>query len=306
MKDIWLLLLCTIIFIGCTPATSTSPLATDTAPTAIAPSATEPLIATPTPLSITGSGPIIETYKTIDGVPLEAHIFPPAGHAATDARPVFIFFHGGGWFEGQPENGYSLCRHFAALGMVAIAFEYRLSDSEQITPVECMQDARSAIRWTRQHAGKLGIDPQRIVATGGSASGHLALSTAILAGSDEPGEDLSISAVPNAMVVWSAPVELNQDTWFAQILDDRATLAACSPAQNVQSGLPPMALLHGTADETVPYWTVEAFVDDMQAAGNRCELTSYEDGGHLFHQSNRTHFLDTIETFLISLDYIAE
>ena len=67
-----------------------------------------------------------------------------------------------------------------------------------------------------------------------------------------------------------------------------------------------MALLHGTADEIVPYWTVEDFATQMQEAGNRCELYPYEGAGHLFHQPHRAHFLSVIETFLASLDYVLQ
>jgi acetyl esterase/lipase len=194
--------------------------------------------------------------------------------------------------------------HFAELGMVAIAIEYRLAVLGEITPVECITDAKSAIRWTRQHASEWGIDPNKIVATGGSAGGHLAVSTAMLEGFEEPGEDLGISSSPNALVVWSAAVNAAEAPWFIRLLGDRADVHDCSPAHHVRPGLPPMALLHGTADETVPYWTIEDFGTRMREAGNRCEIYPYEGAGHLFHQANRAHFLGVIEEFLSSLEYI--
>jgi acetyl esterase/lipase len=205
-------------------------------------------VPTPAPKPTAGAKRVIETYKIIDDTQLKAHIFLPPNFAETDKRPAFVFFHGGGWYEGQPENGYPLCGHFAELGMVAIAFEYRLADQDEITPVECIMDAKSAVRWTRQYASQWGIDPDRIVATGGSAGGHPAVSTAMLEGFEEQGEALSISSSPNALVVWSAPVNPSEDSWFVQLLGDRADLRDCSPAHHVRPGLPPTALLHGTAD----------------------------------------------------------
>ena len=251
-----------------------------------------------------GQDSFIRVYKTVNDTELEAHIFLPPGHVENDQRPVFVFFHGGGWFEGAPENGYRMCEYWAARGMVAVAFEYRLSDFAAITPVECLQDAKSAIRWLRIHAVELGIDPGGIVATGGSAGGHLAVSTAVLEGFEEEGEDYNVSSSPDAVIVWSAAVNLGEDTWFAQLLGDRADTSTLSPADHIRSDLPPMALLHGTADETVPYWTVEQFVEDMQRADNRCELYTYEGGGHLFHVSQRGHVLGVIEAFLISTGFI--
>ena len=296
---------------GCTPAAGTTPLhaspiaATSATVQRMTSTPTRiPDVPTPTPNPTTGARFIVEVYKITDDAQLEAHIFLPPGHAETDARPAFVFFHGGGWSEGQPENGHQLCQHFAALGMVAIAFEYRLADFDQITPVECIMDANSAIRWTRTHAAELGIDPGKIAATGGSAGGHLAVGTAMLEGFEEPDEDLSISSSPNAMIVWSAAINVVEAPWFNQLLGDRADVRNCSPAHHVRPGLPPVALLHGTEDETVPYWTVEEFVAEMQEAGNRCELHTYEGAGHLFHVDNRAHFLGVIEEFLVSLGYI--
>lgn len=312
MKSVWVWVLSIAFVTGCTPAARTTPV--HTSPTVTTPATVQPVAptatriltmatATPEPTT-TGVGPIFEVYKVTDTAELEAHIFLPPGHAQTDARPAFIFFHGGGWSSGQPENGHRLCEHWAARGMVAIAFEYRLAGSDQITPVECIIDAKSAIRWMRAHATELGIDQGKIVATGGSAGGHLAVSTAMLEGFEEPDEDTSIRSSPDAVIVWSAAVNVVEAPWFNQLLGDRADVRDCSPAHQVRPGLPPMALLHGTEDETVPYWTIEEFTAEMQQAGNRCELHAYEGAGHLFHVDNREHFLGVIEEFLISLAYI--
>jgi len=246
---------------------------------------------------------LVRIYKTIeDTIRLKAHINLPHGYKENSMCPVFVFFHGGGWFQGQPENGIRMCNYWAQRGMVSISFEYRLANSKDVTPAECIKDAKSAIRWVRSHAIMLGIDPCKIVATGGSAGGHLAVSTAILEGFEETNEDTSISSSPDAVVAWSAAVNVAEDNWFVQLLGDRADAQDCSPAHHVRPDLPPMALLHGTEDTTVPYRTVKQFADDMQEAGNRCELHTYENGDHIFHVKNRTHVLGVMEAFLISLN----
>ncbi|MFC1975885.1 alpha/beta hydrolase [Chloroflexota bacterium] len=273
-------------------------------PTEQRPTPTPTNVVTDTPATTIGSRSFVEIYKTVNGTQLEAHIFLPPDHMANDARSAFVFFHGGGWFEGGPENGSRLCEYWATQGMVAIAFEYRLADFDKVTPIECVTDAKSAVRWIRVHATELGIDPDKIVVTGGSAGGHLAVSTAMLEGFEKEDEDLSIGSSPDAVIVWSAPVNLFEDSWFAQLLGDRADVSDLSPAHHIRPGLPPMAFLHGTDDETVPYWTIEQFVGEMQQVGNRCELYTYEGGGHLFHVSNRVHVLGVIEEFLISSGYI--
>jgi acetyl esterase/lipase len=306
LKNSCILVFCVAFLISCMPASKRILENTNsTDNVSVITQSTSTTTATPDmPVTIIGRNPIVEVYKTVNDTQLEAHIFLPPGHTENDKRPVFVFFHGGGWFEGEPENGYRMCEHWAARGMVAVAFEYRLANFEAITPVECVQDAKSAIRWLRVHAAELGIDPNGIVATGGSAGGHLAVSTAMIEGFEEEGEDLSISSSPDAVVVWSAAVNLGEDSWFAQLLGDRVHVSSLSPADYIRPGLVPMALLHGTADETVPYWTVEQFVEDMQQAENRCELYTYEGGGHLFHIANRAHVLGVIEAFLISTGFI--
>jgi dipeptidyl aminopeptidase/acylaminoacyl peptidase len=103
--------------------------------------------------------------------------------------------------------------------------------------------------------------------------------------------------------VWSAAVNVAGDTWFKQLLGNEEDLASCSPAHNIKPGLQPMALLHGTEDQTVPYSTITQFTQEMQEAGNRCELHTYKNGGHLFHLKNREHVLGVIESFLSSLDF---
>jgi acetyl esterase/lipase len=197
-----------------------------------------------------------------------------------------------------------MCRYWAHKGMVSISFEYRLASLDGLTPLECIKDAKSAIRWVRRQAAELGVDPGKIVATGGSAGGHLAVSTALLQGFEEADEDLNISSSPDAVIVWSAAVNVTGDTWFKQLLRDEADLPSCSPAHHIQPGLPPMALLHGTEDQTVPYSTITQFTQEMQEAGNNCELHTYKDGGHLFHLKSREHVLGVIETFLSSLGYL--
>ena len=87
--------------------------------------------------------------------------------------------------------------------MVAISADYRVKSRNQTTPFECVKDGKSAIRWVRQHAAELGVDPDRIVAAGGSAGGHVAACTGVIEGINEDGEDAAIRSVPNAMILFS-------------------------------------------------------------------------------------------------------
>jgi len=142
-------------------------------------------------------------YKTVGNTELDLHVFLPEGHQPSDKRPAIVFFFGGGWVQGCPSQFYPHCEYLASRGMVAISAQYRVKSRNKTTPRECVKDGKSAVRWIRANASKLGIDPDRIAAGGGSAGGHVAAATALTEGFEEEGEDFSISYRPNALVLFN-------------------------------------------------------------------------------------------------------
>jgi len=261
----------------------------------------------------------IEVYKTVGDLKLNLYIFNPADHKATDKRPAIVFFFGGGWTNGNPRQFEQQCRHLASRGMVAITADYRVASRHQVKAVSCVADAKSAIRYVRKEAARLGIDPDKIAAGGGSAGGHIAACTGTIEGFDEAGEDTSISSVPNAMVLFNpalvlAPVEgIELDRGRAGTLGDRMGVEPqkLSPYHHVRKGAPPTLILHGKADSTVPYATAEAFAKSMTAAGNQCELVGYEGQRHGFFNHGRgdgehyTKALAAMDDFLIQHGLLA-
>jgi acetyl esterase/lipase len=93
--------------------------------------------------------------------------------------------------------------HLARRGMVAARADYRVKSRHGVTPKECVEDAKSAVRWMRAKASVLGVDPDRIVAAGGSAGGHLAACAAFAPGLEANEEDARISSKPNALVLFN-------------------------------------------------------------------------------------------------------
>ena len=133
-------------------------------------------------------------YKTADGRELRLHLEKPSDWKATDQRPAIVFFFGGGWVGGTPEQFRAQSEFFATRGMVGIRVEYRtLPKGDKGPPLVCCADAKSAIRYVRGRAAELGVDPARIAAAGGSAGGHLAAFTAMVDGLDDPADDMKIS-----------------------------------------------------------------------------------------------------------------
>ena len=215
--------------------------------------------------------PRVEQLQSLDGAPLEAHVFDPG--PSMRPRAAIIVFHGGGWAVGDPTWAYERARRYAQRGMIAIAAQYRLSDQAAISPLEAVADARAQIAWARANAARLNIDPARIAVYGWSAGGHLAAAAA------QAGDAASR---PDALVLLSPAVDLERDSWFARLLGRRGNVEDYSPLRHVGTGMPPTLILQGDVDTVTPLPGAQAFCSAMQAAGNLCELEVYRGYGHLF------------------------
>lgn len=225
--------------------------------------------------------PVIRSYKTVGTTELKAHIFQPEHAANGKMHPAIVVLHGGGWNAGSPEWTYYDAQRFAKLGMVAIAGEYRLSNQKDVTPLEAMADTRDLIRWVREHAAELGIDPQRVAVYGSSAGGHLAASAAVFPHAEES----KTSAVPDALILLSPAASIVADQWPQRLLGTRADVKTISPAENITRPLPPMIIIEGAADTETPLSGVQRFCDRAKQVGGACELHVYPNLGHLLSRN---------------------
>lgn len=251
------------------------------------------------------------TYKTIGDVKLDMWIFRPEN---SERAPAVVFFFGGGWQSGTPQQFEDQCRYLAKRGMVAIAADYRVASRHQVKPIQCVSDARSAIRWVRAHCDELGVDPNRIAAAGGSAGGHIAACTAFIDKFDEKAEDAAVSAVPNALILFNpalvlAPVDgYDLQGFGTRVPKDRmgTNPIEISPIHHVTANAPPTIIFHGREDTTVPYSSAEVFEKKMISLGNRCELKGFDNQKHGFFNSGKYKEITLAETdkFLVSLGWL--
>jgi acetyl esterase/lipase len=257
---------------------------------------------------------LVETYKTIDGVELKVWILQPDGDVASNSSPAMLFFFGGGWVSGSPGHFFRQAQVLKSRGIVSILVDYRVESRHNTLPEDAVEDAKSAVRWVREHASDYGIDPLRIGAAGGSSGGHLAASTATVPGFDRPSEQQSISSVPNALIlfnpvviiapvegIWELPDNLREVIGHTEHID-------ISPYHHVANGTPPTIIFHGTEDPLVPYSTVLAYCDLVVKSGSKCSLDSYQGAAHGFFNTS-PYYEETIiemQRFLETLGWIGK
>ncbi|OFY63631.1 MAG: hypothetical protein A2V64_05910 [Bacteroidetes bacterium RBG_13_43_22] len=259
-------------------------------------------------------------YKTINGRQLTADMFYTAETKQNLQNPAIAFFHGGGWAYGSPSEFYSTCERYAKKGFIAFSFQYRLSKTEDgivpdpdITLVECVKDARSALRWIRENAGSFHIDPDKIIAAGQSAGGQLALSTAMFDDINEKSDNMDISPVPNALLLFSSNLN-TMEAWADWLMGDRRNeIWSVSPYHNLKSGLPPAIEFHGTEDCMVPIYILNLFKEKTLSLGNYFESVVFEGREHYLGKGNEkysTYFdediLEQTDKFLEKFGFINE
>jgi acetyl esterase len=244
------------------------------------------------------------TYKKTKQADLEIIVHYPPGWKEGDKRPGIVFFFGGGWTGGTTKQFEPQATHLAGRGMVAARADYRVKSRHGVTPKECVEDAKSAVRWMRQNAAKLGVDPDRIVAAGGSAGGHIAACTAFTPGLEAEGEDFSISSKPNALVLFNPVLRMDVPPLLGFVGHDEALGKAISPTLYLTKDSPPTILFFGTADKLAAMG--DEFMKKSKELGHRAELFTAEGQGHGFF--NRPPWLEKttqrMNEFLVSIGYL--
>ena len=207
--------------------------------------------------------------------------------------PVIIYIHGGGWSGGNRAIGLPFSVAFARGGYFACTISYRLS-GQAIFPAQ-VHDVKAAVRFLREHAEQLAIDPNRIGVWGHSAGGHLSAMLGVT-GNDHTldgvaGNQFSDSTV-QAVVDVSGPTDLvriapggNGGPMIAQFLggtvrDKPDAAKAASPINYVDGQDAPFLIIQGGQDNLVPDEQAEIMHKALTEAGVECEYLYIAESGH--------------------------
>ena len=222
-------------------------------------------------------------YSRTNGSAVLADIAYPVGG---EDLPAIVYVHGGRWRSGERVNDEGLqVAEWAGLGFFAMTIDYRLVGA---TPAPAAyQDVQTAIRWVHAHAGRYGIDPDRVYLIGNSSGGHLVALAATLG--EGPYERVggweSARSDVRAVISAAGPYDLNTlswgNLWTPVVGDSIEARRLASPIHHVGPGNKPMLIVHSDDDRSVPIQQALDMVRALEAAGVKHRFVHYADRGHM-------------------------
>lgn len=257
--------------------------------------------------------PVIEgaeeyIYKKGSGIDLKLWVFSPINRKIK--TPAVLFFFGGGFRNGSPEQFTFQARYFASRGIAGIVVDYRVNSRHNVKPIACLSDAKAAIQWVRKNAKDLKIDPNKIIASGGSAGGYLAAASYFV-GKRVVGNSDKTNEKPNALILFNPGgmdmPKVDEDNFIRRF---GALRKDVNLIDLIGMNAPPTLILHGDKDKTVHITTVRNFTKKMKTLGHKCKLVEYKNEPHGFFNFGRSnnspfyHTLSVADAFLIENGFL--
>jgi acetyl esterase/lipase len=234
------------------------------------------------------------------------------------SAPVLLQIHGGGWTIGNKrEQALPLMTHLASRGWICVAANYRLSP--KATFPDHLVDIKHAMHWIRENIAGYGGDPDFVVATGGSAGGHLSSMLALTAGDREyqPGfesVDTSVRAcVPFYGVYdfsdhYGLQIQAGLDSFIGRVVmkkskrDHIDAFRRASPMHRIHPGAPPFFVIHGTHDSLASVEEARHFADLLRGVSQQpvayAEIPGAQHAFEIFHSLRTAHVVRAVDRFL--------
>ena len=248
------------------------------------------------------------TYRQANGVELKIDVYQSRNQSGP--TPTFIYYHGGGWVGGSKEANVLRLIPYLEKGWSAVNVQYRLGNVS-LAPA-AVEDSLCALRWVIRNAERYDFDPDRIVVSGNSAGGHLALTTGITPPEAELDRQCLGSETPKvaAIVNWYGITDVgdlldgqNQKSYAVRWLGAQSNkdeiAERVSPLSYIRKNLPPIISIHGDADPVVPYdhaLKLHQRLDRVEVVNELITVPNGLHGG--FPAAEMKRIYDSIFTFL--------
>lgn len=242
-------------------------------------------------------------YKQSGGQARAMEIYFPPNHDPARAKvPGLILFHGGGWSGGTPAQFRTACSYFASRGLVTATVAYRMlgkDEAAKLPPGEtkkrvCIIDAKSAIRWFKQHAAELGVDPQRVITGGGSAGGHISVLATMNLGLNDPADPKAVDTSVVGYALFN-PAFSPDDQKDPEV----------DALRHLKAGMAPAIVFFGTQDKWKVGW--DAAHAKLKSMGNTTvDLQLAEGQAHSFFNKDpwQTITLIAADRFLVQHGFL--
>ena len=248
------------------------------------------------------------TYLKANNIELKLDIYAPKNKEKL--IPTLIYFHGGGWISGEKEEYILNLLPFWEMGFAVVNVEYRLANVSHAPAA--VEDCLCALRWVIKNSDKFGFDTNKIVLSGISAGGHLALITGMIpadSGFDNQcyGEEkLKVAAIINWFGITDVKDLIEGENkkfyalqWIGNTPDRIKIAEQVSPINYIRSDLPPILTIHGDADTVVPYNHAILLHQELEKAKVPHQLITIPNRGHGgFTKEETLNIYDNIREFL--------
>lgn len=232
------------------------------------------------------------TYTTGAESPEQGDLYQPSGNGPF---PAIVYIHGGSWRSGNKDEFKRLATDLAGKGYAGFSINYDLQPHSFPASLE---EAKTAVRFLRQHADEYHIDSNQIMVCGESAGGEIAALVALSTG--DSSASVSAAIIFNGVFRLSPNVPVVARYLGVKREKDPILFKDASPFAQIHSGAPPFFVGHGTADHTVPYSEAQLFIQTLK--DQHVPVTAYVANGGPHSYWRKSEFyapnLTAVESFL--------